>query len=75
MRYRTAALIMSVAATAAVAQTRSPTDQPLHIPLHTTSWNAAGAVVLNTLRGDASSNWTRIQPGTPVAAARAWVCR
>ncbi|HEX8643394.1 MAG TPA: hypothetical protein VF702_05705 [Allosphingosinicella sp.] len=49
--------------------------QALHIPLRTTSFDAAGTVLADASRGDASSNWTRIQPYSQVAAARAWVCR
>jgi hypothetical protein len=56
-------------------QVKLSCDQALHIPLHTTSWDARRAIISDTLRGDASANWTRYATSSPVAAARAWVCR
>lgn len=62
-------------ARATMIQVKLACDQALHIPLHTTSWDARGTIISDTLRGDASSNWTRYASTSPVAAARAWVCR
>jgi hypothetical protein len=62
-------------ARATMMQVKLSCDQALHIPLHVTSWDARGTIVSDTLRGDASANWTRYATTSPVAAARAWVCR
>ncbi|HEX8668002.1 MAG TPA: hypothetical protein VF727_06480 [Allosphingosinicella sp.] len=56
-------------------QVKVTCSKVLHIPLHTTHYGAGAIILSDTLIGDHLSNRTKTRPGTPVDAAKPWVCR